>query len=581
MMLLQILLLTLPLVILPGLCAKPQNLYERPVLVVDPGMHTAVSYTAAVDAAGRFLVTGSRDKTVRIWSASDGKLLRTIRMPAGPNNNGNVFAVAMSPDGSIVAAGGFIQVQTGEFGGLGIELTQAEGLIKVVTRIDDTPASRAGILSGDIVNAIDGANVQGLSLSEAIDKMRGAADTSVTLKILRGSNKDPQDIKVTRAVIPMTSYAIYLFDRNTGKMTTRIGGLPNVVNGLAFSADGRYLAAACGLRAGLRVFDRDKNWTEAFRDTSYGAQSDGAAFAADGRLATSSFDGKVRLYDSSFKLVAAQETLSGRHPALLAFSPDGNILAVGYDDKPSVDLLDGHSLARLPGPTVEGLDDGELMRVAWSADGQTLFASGYQDPTGIRPVLTWDQSGHGTRRAITAKCAEGDDTTTALVPLPASWLLVAKHNPCFTMLKPDGTVLWAHRPPGGDFRNQEKTFSVSADGTVIDFGFEPFGESPLRFDLGALKLSNNWPTDDRTRPPRQDRLKIEDWNYTDYPKLDGKPIEHDALELTRSLAIHPDAHRFVLAASWNLYAFDAEGKQLWKRPVPELRGQSTSAATAG
>jgi carboxyl-terminal processing protease len=115
---------------------------------------------------------------------------------------------SLDPHSSYMDAKSFrdMQVQTrGEFGGLGIEVTQEDGLIKVVTPIDDTPASRAGILSGDIISAIDGENVQGLSLNQAVDKMRGAPDTSVTLKILRGSNKDPQDIKLTRAVIQIKS----------------------------------------------------------------------------------------------------------------------------------------------------------------------------------------------------------------------------------------------------------------------------------------------------------------------------------------------------------------------------------------
>jgi WD40 repeat protein len=81
------------------------TLFERPVLIIDPGIHTALSNSAAADAEGRFLVTGSFDKTVRIWSASDGILLRTIRIPAGPGRIGEIYAVAMSPDGSIVAAG--------------------------------------------------------------------------------------------------------------------------------------------------------------------------------------------------------------------------------------------------------------------------------------------------------------------------------------------------------------------------------------------------------------------------------------------------------------------------------------------
>ncbi len=115
---------------------------------------------------------------------------------------------SLDPHSSYMDAKSFrdMQVQTrGEFGGLGIEVTQEDGLIKVVTPIDDTPASRAGIMSGDIISGIDGENVQGLSLNQAVDKMRGAPDTSVVLKILRGSNKDPQDIKVTRAVIQIKS----------------------------------------------------------------------------------------------------------------------------------------------------------------------------------------------------------------------------------------------------------------------------------------------------------------------------------------------------------------------------------------
>ncbi|MGH6849129.1 MAG: S41 family peptidase [Methylocella sp.] len=115
---------------------------------------------------------------------------------------------SLDPHSSYMDAKSFrdMQVQTrGEFGGLGIEVTMEDGLIKVVTPIDDTPASRAGIMSGDIITAIDGENVQGLSLNQAVDKMRGAPDTSVTLKILRGSSKDPRDIKLTRAVIQIKS----------------------------------------------------------------------------------------------------------------------------------------------------------------------------------------------------------------------------------------------------------------------------------------------------------------------------------------------------------------------------------------
>ena len=83
------------------------RLYEQPVLVVDPGMHTASIRSVAVDAGGRVAATGSDDKTVRVWSLADGKLLRTIRIPAGQGYIGRIYAVAMSPEGDILAAGGW------------------------------------------------------------------------------------------------------------------------------------------------------------------------------------------------------------------------------------------------------------------------------------------------------------------------------------------------------------------------------------------------------------------------------------------------------------------------------------------
>jgi carboxyl-terminal processing protease len=99
-----------------------------------------------------------------------------------------------------------MQVQTrGEFGGLGLEVTQEDGLVKVVTPIDDTPASRAGLKTGDFISAIDGTSIQGMPLNEAVSRMRGPENSKVTLTILRTGEKRPLDVVLTRAVIRVES----------------------------------------------------------------------------------------------------------------------------------------------------------------------------------------------------------------------------------------------------------------------------------------------------------------------------------------------------------------------------------------
>jgi carboxyl-terminal processing protease len=99
-----------------------------------------------------------------------------------------------------------MQVQTkGEFGGLGIEVTMEDGLVKVVSPIDDTPAAKAGIRGGDIITHLDDEPVQGLTLNQAVDKMRGPVNTKIRLKVVRKGNDAPIEIAIVRDNIKVRS----------------------------------------------------------------------------------------------------------------------------------------------------------------------------------------------------------------------------------------------------------------------------------------------------------------------------------------------------------------------------------------
>src|SRR5436190_13488322 len=99
-----------------------------------------------------------------------------------------------------------MQVQTrGEFGGLGIEVTREEGLVKVVAPIDETPAAKAGVMANDIITHLDDEAVQGLTLNQAVEKMRGPVNTKIKLKIMRKGQDKAVEVAITRDIIRVRS----------------------------------------------------------------------------------------------------------------------------------------------------------------------------------------------------------------------------------------------------------------------------------------------------------------------------------------------------------------------------------------
>src|SRR5829696_6821804 len=161
---------------------------------------TSIAKAAVADTYKQLNLFGDVFERVRsdyVEKPDDGKLVETAI---------NGMLMGLDPHSSYMGPKEFrdMQIQTrGEFGGLGIEVTMEEGLIKVVAPIDETPAAKAGILAGDLITHLDDEPVQGLTLNQAVEKMRGPVNTKIRLKVMRKDKAT--EIAITRDVIRVRS----------------------------------------------------------------------------------------------------------------------------------------------------------------------------------------------------------------------------------------------------------------------------------------------------------------------------------------------------------------------------------------
>src|SRR5205823_5334578 len=274
--------------------------------------------------------------------------------------------------------------------------------------------------------------------------------------------------------------SLYVFETASGRLVRRVGGLPQVINRLAWSPDGQHVAVGLAGANGIRLLAADDGH-EVGRDADYQGPVYGLAFDQSGRLAVTAFDGYIRLYNAELRPAAKAKAPGGARPYAVALTPDGSALAVGYNDTLAVDILSAPELRRVGAANVAGLSGGSLSQVAWSRDGALLAGGSYWSAATGSPVFRWADSRWSKRTMLLA----ADETVMGIVPLADGSFAYATADPSFGRYDAQLNRVLNRPPDIADLRGQIENLRLSADGARVAFGLEKGGGKPALFDAGA------------------------------------------------------------------------------------------------
>lgn len=358
--------------------------------------------------------------------------------------------------------------------------------------------------------------------------------------------------------------AIYLLDLASGDITGRITGFDEVIGPLAFSPDGKYLALGLLGRQGLHILNTDDHSVVAW-DIDYLDKTIGLTFTPEGGIITTSLDGYVRLYDNEFRLIGRVKAgLAGARPFGARLSPDGSEIAIGFHDVAAITVLSARDLSLRYSARYPELEQGNLTTVAWSADGQALYAGG-DGGAGASPIYRIGDRGRGRIERL----ASAEARISQIGVLPDGDIVYVAEDPAIAVLDGASGRRRAYvGPETVDFRYTQRSLRISQDGTVVQFGYGRDGGAFGRYSLRDQELRSSDREDRALSPPLLSAPGLSVKPDGERPSINGVAVKLDDYERVHAYAITPDHHHVVMGTEWALRLYDREGVQRWRVNLP-------------
>ena len=458
-----------------------------PILRIETGGHVGNISSVASDRDGRIIATASNDKTVRVWETGTGRLLATLRVPIDSDREGSLGAVAVSPDGRLVATGG----------------------------------------------------VTGKAWDE--------------------------------------SFCVYLFDVKTEKLLMRVSGVSQVIRSLKFTPDGKLLAIASGSTVGELLVVQVDNGRVAARHR-FASSCDDVDISLQGAMAVVTKGGFLFLYPSPLDKEPRKVQLIGDSaPVSCVFNPQGTQLAIGYAALLAVGLVQVETLdMQLQRPAIKYAPQYTISTIAWSRDGEVLYASGQPNQKKSKYIFAWNRKGTGTESHLFIPL-EVITKTNGLVVTQKGNLFFAVGLSGLGELDADGKLRYFRPVERASFQKNHDYFAVSADGAIVRFSYTPYSQDRAAFNILTRTFEKAEQIDDLVFLPTRttEYIDLQFWDSWGIqskvmPKLNRRPLPdfRNTREQPFSFGISPDGESFFIGTNITLRKYNRFGHLLWQRPLP-------------